>query len=60
MSHKQLDLKRIVTKVIGVISTKAFVLCQRGTKGSVAALGVCGVLPEGRRLLSITFIYLIF
>ena len=52
MYHKQLGLKRTVTRMIGVISTKAFVLCQRGIKGSTAALGVYGVLPEGRRLLS--------
>lgn len=55
MCHKQLGLKRVVTKMIGVISTKAFVPCQRGMKGSVVALGVYGVLPERRWLLSFFF-----
>lgn len=60
MCHKQLGLKRVVTKMTGVISTKTFVLCQRGMKGSVAALGVYGVLPEGRQLLSIFLIFCLF
>jgi len=50
---EQLDLKSIVTAVIGVISTKAFVLCQDGTRAVSQLCGVCAMLPGGRWLLSL-------
>lgn len=49
---EQLDLKTIVTEMIGVIGTQAFVLCQDGTRAVSQLCGVCGVLPGGRWLLS--------
>lgn len=49
---EQLDLKTILTEMIRVISTQAFVLCQDGTRAVSQLCGVCGVLPGGRWLLS--------